>query len=497
MSAAMAPLESRRTPSPWLGFAALLLWALLLQGSRALFEPDEGFYTNAAINMVRSGDWVVPRLDNGPFLDKPPFAIWSIAAGVVAFGSNEWGARAAHALWFALTALLVGGIAATLLGPAARWRASIAYALMLLPYAAGNVVTPDTPLALWAALATWAYLRSRERPGWAYPLLCGLAVAGGTLTKGPAMWMLAAPLALDRLFERRRPWLPDIAAAAVALAVGLSWYAAVVRRLPDAAAYFLDNQVTGRLISSTYARHPGLAGALIYVPVLLLGALPFSPAWIGQLRSAFRRRLWRGLLGRPAERFVAFWLLLPLGVLLAAQSRLPLYALPLCAPLAVLAVWPTERQTFFAAPWKRRAWITLGVWACVLLGVRAATALLPLEENARLLADALAAVEPDRTTPVVLLETKRHGLALYGWQQLLPAVKLRNNYRFYTPAPRFDELLRTLGPRHVAVILNATNRPVADHVLRAARWSCRATPGPFDYVFLICDPPAAAARPPG
>src|SRR5204863_224457 len=96
-------------------FPRLFVWALIFQGSRGIYEPDEGFYGNAAHNMLVHGDWLVPRLDNGPFLDKPPFSLWSTAAGMRLLGVNEWGARFGHALWFALAALLVGRIAGRLL----------------------------------------------------------------------------------------------------------------------------------------------------------------------------------------------------------------------------------------------------------------------------------------------------------------------------------------------------------------------------------------------
>jgi len=90
---------------------ALLLLALAFQGSRALAEPDEGFYSNVAIGMVDCGDWWVPHLNQDIFLDKPPLLYWGTALGVVLFGPTVWAARAAQAVWFLAIALVVGLIA--------------------------------------------------------------------------------------------------------------------------------------------------------------------------------------------------------------------------------------------------------------------------------------------------------------------------------------------------------------------------------------------------
>jgi len=107
------PRSVSRGAGVWfLVFLVALGLGLCFQGSRGVWEPDEGFYANVALGMLRGHDWLIPRLNGEPFLDKPPLLYWSIALGMKVLGENEWGLRAANALAFAGATLLVGLLAA-------------------------------------------------------------------------------------------------------------------------------------------------------------------------------------------------------------------------------------------------------------------------------------------------------------------------------------------------------------------------------------------------
>ncbi len=72
-------------------FALLAILAFAFQGSRGLWGTDEGRYTNVALRMLNTGDYLVPSLsDDHPLFSKPPLTYWSIAASIHAFGRSEW-----------------------------------------------------------------------------------------------------------------------------------------------------------------------------------------------------------------------------------------------------------------------------------------------------------------------------------------------------------------------------------------------------------------------
>jgi len=48
--------------------------------NRAVIDYDEDYYSQAALHMARSGDWVTPYVNGVRFLEKPPLMFWLTAA---------------------------------------------------------------------------------------------------------------------------------------------------------------------------------------------------------------------------------------------------------------------------------------------------------------------------------------------------------------------------------------------------------------------------------
>ena len=117
----------------------VLVLAFSFQGTRGIWEPDEGYYLGIARDMVETGDWVVPQMNLRPFLDKPPMVYWGSGFSMKLFGFNEWAARLPHAIWFVLTTLFVGLLGRALWDSRTGYLASLFYATSPIPLVAANV----------------------------------------------------------------------------------------------------------------------------------------------------------------------------------------------------------------------------------------------------------------------------------------------------------------------------------------------------------------------
>jgi len=410
----------RRTLRRGLFVLTLLAYALVFQGSRPLWEPDEGRYSAVALRMIDFGDPIVPRLNAEiEHFTKPPVTYWALAASVELFGRNEWALRLPNALAFVATALLAGAIAKRL-GFRDPRIATIVYATSILPAVAANVVTTDTLLALFETLALLAFVS-----GWREPDprraatrfdLMWLAFGAAFLTKGPPGLLPLLPIAVfvRTLPADARPRLWRARGIALGAALGFSWFAAVVMRRPDLVGYFLTSEVYDRIATNAHDRNGEWYGAfIVYGPAMLLGFLPWLPLLL-RAPSTWARRLRETVAARasdPTTFFLTVAVLLPLLVFCVARSRLALYVLPLFVPLALLVGRSLDRRD--PATLVRRARVPLALWIVAVVGTRAVAASFPSAKDDRDLAAVITAAAPG-TREVVFVGASPHwGVVAY------------------------------------------------------------------------------------
>ncbi len=376
----------------WALLALLVLMAFAFQGTRGIYEPDEGRYTATAINMLKSGDWLVPTVDGEhPHLTKPPITYWALAASMGAFGRNEWAARLPGALAFVGTGLLVFGLGRRLC-PAKPWLPAVIWSLSFAPLVGSNIVSTDALLMLFETAAMFALVEAWLRDGsdrrrWVIGMwLCwGLAF----MTKGPpGLLPLVAMVAFLGVHDRARlRGLFPAAGLLLFAIVAFTWFALVVYQQPGRLGYFLGSEVYDRVFTAKHDRNAQWYGGFkVYLPVLLVGAVPW---WIlAVAASGGPRAAWARLRGSMAERrldvlLLLYWLLLPLAVFFLSRSRLELYILPLFVPLAllmsrVLASWPWLTPRRFAT--------IASLTAVALLALKGTAACITTDRDARQMA---------------------------------------------------------------------------------------------------------------
>jgi 4-amino-4-deoxy-L-arabinose transferase-like glycosyltransferase len=151
----------------WLLLAAAVAWQL---GGYALLDPDEGRNAEVAREMMAGGDYVLPRLDGLPYLDKPVLYFAADALCQRLLGADETAARLPSLLCALTTAALTGWFAGRLFGRRARQVAAVAALAAPLPLAFARTVIFDSMLAFFMVLALCAFYlaveaRVRQRAG--------------------------------------------------------------------------------------------------------------------------------------------------------------------------------------------------------------------------------------------------------------------------------------------------------------------------------------------
>lgn len=312
-------------------------WFVFLS-SYALWDPDEGRYAEIPREMLASGDWITPRLNGIKYFEKPPLQYWATAVAFEVFGESEWSSR----LWTAgtgfLGCVLTGWLGRRVYGAEVGLSSAIVLGGSVLYALLGHINTLDMGLcfALQLALsglvclARWPDDRRSVRLG---ASLLASGVALGFLLKGLVALLVPGAVAVSYMLVSR-DWRMAVRARPhwTALALGLTagpWLIAVSGRNPGFLEFFFVHEHLARFLTKVHDRYQS---PLFFVPVLLIGFLPWTP-----LLPAMVLRGWRAC--RSGDRVILLlcsWALFVFVFFSASQSKLVPYILPMLPALALL-----------------------------------------------------------------------------------------------------------------------------------------------------------------
>ncbi|MBU0592116.1 MAG: glycosyltransferase family 39 protein [Gammaproteobacteria bacterium] len=324
------------------------LWLLLLAFAliwfsnldyRHLVKPDEGRYAEIPREMVASGDWTTPRLNDIKYFEKPALQYWATATAYSLFGEHEWTAR----LWSGLTGfagvLLAFLAGRRLFGADAGLNAALVLGSSFLYIGIGHINTLDMGVTFFMTLGLFGFLLAqhstatpKENRVWMH--ITWAALACSVLSKGLiGMALPGAVLVLYTLIQR--DWglwkrLHLLSGLALFLLITAPWFIAVSLANPEFFQFFFIHEHFERFLTKTHGRfHPWH----YFVPILLLGILPWLILMFESLFKAWKSESAQGFQPR---RFLLIWALFIYFFFSISSSKLPSYILPIFPALALL-----------------------------------------------------------------------------------------------------------------------------------------------------------------
>jgi 4-amino-4-deoxy-L-arabinose transferase-like glycosyltransferase len=339
----MNPISTKQ--AWWLLVAVALIWFANLE-YRTLIKPDEGRYAEIPREMVASGDWVTPRLNELKYFEKPPLQYWATATAYTLFGEHQWTSR----LWAGLTGfagiLLVWFAGLRLFGREAAGYAALLLSSSLLYVLMAHINTLDMGVTFFLTLGIVGLLLAQaqadtaKRRNWMLVAWAGMALAVlskglmGIILPGAALFIYCV-VQRDFGVLKRMHWLSGLA---VFFAITAPWFVLVMQANPEFFERFFIYEHFQRFTTTVHGRyHPWH----YFIPILLAGALP----WTVLMFDAAFRCVIDGRRGRNSnlpdkifntQRFLLIWAVFIYVFFSISGSKLPSYLLPMFPVLALL-----------------------------------------------------------------------------------------------------------------------------------------------------------------
>lgn len=324
-----------------------LVWLLLASAwfatspLRPLFDPDEGRYAEIPREMLTSGDWVTPRLNELKYFEKPPLQYWATAVAYATFGVHEWSARLCGMGLAFLCLPLVYAWTRALYGGGAALAAAGALATSPLFIVIGQLNLLDAGFTFWLTAALFAFVLAQRAPSASsaehrWMLATWAAAALAALTKGIVVGVLGgATLIVYTLLERdvsvwRR--LHVRTGVPLFLVIAAPWFVAVSLRNPEFPRFFFLHEHFERFLTTVHDR---VEPWWFFVPIMVFGTAPWLVPLIKGLRQAWRETPSAGQFS--PLKFLLIFAAVTFLFFSASGSKLIPYVLPTLPALAVIA----------------------------------------------------------------------------------------------------------------------------------------------------------------
>lgn len=337
-----------------------------LASRTTLWDRDEPRFTRAAVEMLESRDYLIPRFNDEPWPDKPVLTYWLQALAIRVLGPTELACRLFAVVGTALTCGLTFCIGRRTLGnKAGLW------AMLILPctfqiLVIGGAATSDAILLPFTVAAMALFARSREASlRLSDAILLGLAIGFAMLTKGPMGLMPLVAIGTILWLERKHRTGSRVTFLRVGLSLVVGTLVFFAWALPANMAThgeFLRVFVGRHVITRALKPMEHHGGNLLlylpyYFPVVMGGFLPWTLHLPGAIVA-----LVGGRLGVGGRRFFAGWIVPPFVIMSLAATKLPHYVVFIWPALALIVGGTIVAAQQGLVTEREKRWLRGGIW---------------------------------------------------------------------------------------------------------------------------------------
>ncbi len=326
----------------------IMLLYLFMSSRTTLWDRDEPRYARVTVEMVESGNYLVPTFNGESWLDKPIMMYWLMSLPVRIFGPTEFACRFFSAIGTAITCFLTFMLGRQLFNAKTGLLAMVILASNCMFLTVGTSAISDAillPFIVGVILIFITAIKNSMRT--IHIILMGIGLGLGMLTKGPMglfpLFVIFPILWLNRKSISNIKYI--ILKICGSILIGFLILAAWAIPVNNATngefiSVFLGHHVFARALRPM-ENHGGniLLYLPYYIPIIIGGLFPWTIFLPGSVSALLRSHLG----GREIRNIMTGWIV-PIVVLMSlAATKLPHYiiftwpAFALCIAATIVA----------------------------------------------------------------------------------------------------------------------------------------------------------------
>jgi len=332
-------LAKTQVSEKWItaGVAMLILFVTFFKsGGFLLFDVDEAVFSEAAREMVETGNFITPTYNYEPRYDKPILIYWFMSIAFKLFGTTEFAARFTSGLFGALLSFMTFLFVRNVKGLLPALLATLALVLNIEFFVYSHSAVTDMTLAFFITASLFAFYLGAHHANERWFMWFWVASALAVLTKGVVGLLFPSVIAGGFiLLSKRTELIRQILRPShigLFLLISAPWF--IIQFMVNGWEFF-----NAFIVKHHIKRYSGVISShggpfYYYFLVLLAGFFP----WVAMLVPGIYRGL-KERLDRESGLYLlcAVWVLFVFVFFSISRTKLPNYIFPLFPAAAILS----------------------------------------------------------------------------------------------------------------------------------------------------------------